>query len=86
MKSTYTKATKSGKNHSVLAKPNIHGSKLMLLTWWDQLCVDHYELLQQRETITAALYRTQLVRLSRELKKKQLQLIRGKARQGDTSA
>ena len=50
-------------------KPNIHGKKLMLCIWWDQLGVVYYELLKPNETITA-LYRTQLMRLSRALKEK----------------
>ena len=52
------------------AKPNIHGKKLMLCIWWDQLGVVYYELLKPNETITGALYRTQLMRLSRALKEK----------------
>jgi len=34
------------------AKPNIHGKKLMLCIWWDQLDVVYYELLKPNETIT----------------------------------
>ena len=37
---------------------------------WDQLGIVYYELLKPNETITGALYRTQLMRLSRALKKK----------------
>lgn len=55
------------------AKPNIHGSKIMLCIWWDQLGVVYYELLQPGETITGARYRTQLMRLSRALKQKRPQ-------------
>lgn len=55
------------------AKPSIHGSKLMLCIWWDQLGVIYYELLQPGETITGASYRTQLMRLSRALKAKRPQ-------------
>ena len=39
-------------------------------SWWDQLGVVYYELLKPNETITGALYRTQLMRLSRALKEK----------------
>jgi len=53
-----------------IAKPNIHGKKLMFCTWWDQLGVVYYELLKPNEIITGVLYRTQLMRLSRALKKK----------------
>ena len=41
----------------------------MLCIWWDQLVV-YYELLKPNETITGALYRIQLMRLSRALKEK----------------
>ena len=47
-----------------------HGKKLMLCIWWDQLGVVYYELLKLNETITRALYRTQLMRLSRVHKEK----------------
>ena len=52
------------------AKPNIHGKNSLLCIWWDQLGVVYYELLNPNETITRALYRTQLMRLSRALKEK----------------
>jgi len=52
------------------AKPNIHEKKLMLCIWWDQLDIVYYELLKPNKTITGALYRTQLMRLSRALKEK----------------
>ena len=51
-------------------KPNIHGKKFILCIWWDQFGVVYYELLKSNETITGALYRTQLMRLSRALKEK----------------
>ncbi|VVC30765.1 Transposase, type 1,Winged helix-turn-helix DNA-binding domain [Cinara cedri] len=62
-----------GHSSTSTAKPNIHGSKLMLCIWWDKLDVVCYELLQPGETITGALYRTQLIRLSRALKEKRPQ-------------
>ncbi|GFV62774.1 mariner Mos1 transposase [Trichonephila clavipes] len=52
------------------AKPNIHGSKVLLSIWWDQLDVVYNELLKSTETITGNCYRTQLMRLSRALKDK----------------
>ncbi|GFU40774.1 mariner Mos1 transposase [Trichonephila clavipes] len=52
---------------------NIHGSKVMLIIWWDQLGVVYYELLKPTETITGDRYRTQLMRLSRALKDKRPQ-------------
>ena len=36
----------------------IHGSKVMLSSWWDQLGVVYYELLKPTETITSDRYRT----------------------------
>lgn len=50
------------------ANPNIHGLKIMLCIWWDQLGVVYYELLQPNETITGEVYRRQLMRLSRALR------------------
>ena len=44
--------------------------KFLLCIWWDQLDVVYYELLKPNETITGAVYRTQLMRLSRALKDK----------------
>jgi len=41
----------------------------MLCIWWDQLGVVYYELLKPNEILTGALYRTQLMRLSRALEK-----------------
>jgi len=54
-------------------RPNIHSSKVMLCTWWDQLGVVYYELLKPSETITGDLYRKQLMRLSQVLKDKRPQ-------------
>ncbi|GFT51400.1 mariner Mos1 transposase [Trichonephila clavipes] len=53
------------------AKPNIHGSKVLLSIGW--LGVVCYELLKATETITGDRYRTQLMRLSRALKDKRPQ-------------
>ncbi|GFT45893.1 mariner Mos1 transposase [Trichonephila clavipes] len=55
------------------AKPNIHGSMVMLSIWWGQLGAVYYELLKPAETITGDRYRTQLMRLSRALKDKRPQ-------------
>lgn len=54
-------------------KLNIHGSKLMLYFWWDQVGVIYYELLKSNETITGDRYRTQLMHLSRALQEKRSQ-------------
>ncbi|UYV76641.1 hypothetical protein LAZ67_14001557 [Cordylochernes scorpioides] len=59
---------KPGHASTSTAKPNIHGKKLMLCIWWDQLGVIYYELLQPNETITGERYEQQLMRLSRALK------------------
>ncbi|UYV61468.1 hypothetical protein LAZ67_1004952 [Cordylochernes scorpioides] len=59
---------KPGHASTSTAKPNIHGKKLMLCIWWDQLGVIYYELLQPNETITGERYQQQLMRLSRALK------------------
>ena len=52
------------------ARLNIHGAKVMLCVWWDQLGVVYYELLKPSGTITGDRYRTQLMSLSRALKEK----------------
>ncbi|GFX93718.1 mariner Mos1 transposase [Trichonephila clavipes] len=62
-----------GHASSSSAKPNIHGSKVLLSIGWDQLGVVYYELLKPTETITGDRYRTQLMRLSRALKDKRPQ-------------
>ena len=64
---------KPGQPSTSTPKPNIHGSKLMLCIWWDQLGVVYYELLKPNETITGDRYRLQLMRLSRALKDKRPQ-------------
>ena len=55
------------------ARLNIHGAKVILCIWWDQLGVVYYELLKPSETITGDRYRTQLMRLSQVLKEKRPQ-------------
>lgn len=62
-----------GHASSSTAKPNIHGAKLMLCIWWDQLGVVYYELLKPNETISGDVYRRQLIRLSRTLRDKRPQ-------------
>ncbi|UYV74220.1 Iav [Cordylochernes scorpioides] len=57
-------SVKPGHASTSTAKPNIHGKKLMLCIWWDQLGVIYYELLQPNETITGERYQQQLMRLS----------------------
>ncbi|UYV67867.1 hypothetical protein LAZ67_5002303 [Cordylochernes scorpioides] len=41
---------------SSMAKPNIHGGKIMPCIWWDQLEVVYYELLQPKKSITGEVY------------------------------
>ncbi|UYV75492.1 SETMAR [Cordylochernes scorpioides] len=60
-------SVKPGHASTSTAKPNIHGKKLMLCIWWDQLGVIYYELLQPNETITGERYQQQLMRLRRAL-------------------
>ena len=62
-----------GHASSSTAVQNIHGLKVMLCIWWDQLGVVYYELLEPNETITGDVYRRQLMRLSRALKEKRPQ-------------
>jgi histone-lysine N-methyltransferase SETMAR len=52
------------------AKPNIHGSKVMLCIWWDQKGVIYYELLPSGQTITGERYRQQLIKLNAAIKEK----------------
>ncbi|UYV83931.1 hypothetical protein LAZ67_X000630 [Cordylochernes scorpioides] len=47
---------------SSISKPNIHGQKITLCIWWDQLGVEYYELLQPYKRITREVYRKQLIR------------------------
>jgi len=42
----------------------------MLCIWWDQLGVVYYELLKPNETITGALYRTQLIEMEPSTQKR----------------
>ena len=60
----------TGHASTITARPDIHGAKVMLCIWWDQLGVVYYELSKLSETITEDRYRTQLMRLSRALKEK----------------
>lgn len=59
-----------GEPSTSTAKPNIHGSKVMLCIWWDQKGVVYYELLKSGQTINGEQYRQQLMDLSRALKEK----------------
>lgn len=64
-----------GHASSSTAAQNIHGQKVMLCVWWDQLGVVYYELLQPNDTITGEVYRRQLMRLSRALKEKRPETV-----------
>ena len=59
-----------GRASTSTARPNIHGAKVMLCIWLDQLDIVHYELLKPSETVTGDRYRTQLMRLSPKLEEK----------------
>ena len=61
---------KSGQPAKSTAKPNIHGTKVMLCIWWDQKGVLYYELLKPGETINGELCWTQLIRLKRAVTEK----------------
>ena len=63
---------KPGHASTSMAKPNIHGSKILLCNWWDQLSVVYYELLKPTETIIGDHYWQQMMCLSWALKKKWL--------------
>ena len=81
MKNGSTTIIPSAENHGEFpenasastARPNIHGAKVMLCIWWDQLGVVYYELLKPSETITRDRYRTKWMHLSRALKEKRSQ-------------
>ena len=47
---------KPGQPAKSTAKPNIHGSKVMLCIWWDQKGVLYYKLLKPSETINGERY------------------------------
>jgi len=50
--------------------PNIHSSKIMLCSWWDQKGLVYYKLLKPINSITGDWYRLQLIRLSHALREK----------------
>ncbi|GBN85147.1 hypothetical protein AVEN_241341-1 [Araneus ventricosus] len=54
--------------HQYRRQSRIHGFKLLLCIWWDELSVVYYKLLKPNETSTEAPYRRQLMRLRRALK------------------
>jgi len=70
------KNTKPGQSlpstSTLIPRPNIHGSKIMLCIWWDQKDLVYYELLKLGDSITGNRYRLQLIRLSRALREKRL--------------
>lgn len=53
------------------ARPKIQVVKVLLCTSREQLCFSYYELLKPIETIIGEGYRTQLMQMSQELRKKQ---------------
>ena len=66
-KKLYVKPCQPAKS---MAKPNIHGAKVMLCILWDQKGVLYYELLKLFETINGERYWTQLIRLKRAIAEK----------------
>ena len=61
---------KPGQPAKSMAKPNIHGTKVMLCIWWNQKGVLYYQLLKPGEAINGESYRTQLIRLKRAIVEK----------------
>lgn len=59
--------TSPGEPATSIAKPNIHGKKLLLCIWWDQGGILYYELLQPGETVTANRYKNQLIQLRHQI-------------------
>ena len=66
-KKSYVKPGQSAKS---TAKRHIHSAKVMLCIWWAQKSVLYYELLKPGETINGERYRTQLIRMKREIAEK----------------
>ena len=58
---------KPGQPSTSTAKPNTHGTKVMLCIWWDQKEPLYNELLKSGQTTTGDLFRTQLIRLKRAI-------------------
>ena len=54
-------------------RSNIHGAKVVLCIWWEQLGVVYYELLKPSKTIMGDRYRTKWMDLSRALNEKRPQ-------------
>ena len=65
---------KPGQPAKSTAMPNIHGAKVMLRIWWDQMGVLYYELLKPGENINGERYQTQLIRLKRAIAEKRSEL------------
>lgn len=59
-------------------KPELHPKKVLLCVWWTAAGIIHYEILESGETITAAVYCSQLERVQKQLTKKQPALINRK--------
>ncbi|GFX22451.1 hypothetical protein TNCV_3600831 [Trichonephila clavipes] len=49
---------KQGDHTLMFQQPKIHGGTMCV--WWNQLTTVYYELFKPKETITGALYRTQV--------------------------
>ena len=52
---------KTGEPGPSTPKRNIHGSKVMLCIWWDQLGVVYNELLKPGQTITGERFKQQMI-------------------------
>ena len=62
-----------GNASTLTARHKIHGAKVKLLIWWDQLSMMYYKLVKPSETIKTEQCQTQLMGLSRALKEKRPQ-------------
>ena len=61
---------KPGQPAKSTAKPNIHGTQVMLYIWRNQKDVLYYELLKPDKNINGERYRTQLIRLKKAISEK----------------
>ena len=61
-------------NPPKICKRNIHGKKVLFCIFWDQKGVIDFELLKLRETVNAAKYCQQLLRLKEKISDKRKSL------------
>ena len=61
---------KAGEGAAPVAKAGLHPLKVLLCVWWDCRGIIHFEFLERGETITAAKYCEQLIRLDAAIREK----------------